>query len=75
MMLDQKKITTAWRVFVILVRIWRWFKRPTAIKIVDLPQPITSLMEGPKPPSYFVSNGSTFSPDRVFGADLRRAGQ
>ena len=45
----------------------------TAIRNKDLPVALVDLMEGPRPPEHFVSNGCTCSPDYVGHHDLRAA--
>ncbi len=53
--------------------LWRRLQGSAEIRNADLPQHLLKHMEGPVPPSSFASNGSSFSPDRVNGADLRPA--
>ena len=40
----------------------------------DIPEELLDLMEGPRPPDSFVSNGVTFAPDFVGAVDCRAAG-
>lgn len=58
---------------VALRRWWRWCRGEVTIRNSDLPPGLCVKMEGPRPPDSFVSNGSSFSPDRILAADLRPA--
>jgi len=58
----------------ILRRWWRRCKGDAEITNSDLPLALLVIMEGPCPPDSFISNGNSFSPDRVMGCDLRAAG-
>ena len=61
------------RVQQFLRRVWRHLEGDAAYKNSDMPSFLLLQMEGGPAPDDFVSNGSSFSPDRIFGNDLRPA--
>ena len=59
-----------------LKKLRRWWRRLEGdVELTNdiLPLSLLAEMEGSCPPDHFVSNGSSFSPDKVLGADLRPA--